>query len=73
MKVLIAEDEDHIRNGLADILRGEGYQTSLARDGREALQRYAADAPDFVCLDIMMPGMNGYDVCREIRRGRHTC
>ncbi len=68
MKVLIAEDEDNIRNGLADILRGEGYDTVLARDGREALDLFTAESPDFVCLDIMMPGVNGYDVCREIRR-----
>ncbi len=68
MKVLIAEDEENILRGLADILEAEGYQTLLAADGREALELFRTERPDFVCLDIMMPKMNGYDVCREIRR-----
>lgn len=67
MKVLIAEDDDHIRDGLAEVLRGEGYQTVLARDGLETLELFAQARPDFVCLDIMMPGMDGYEVCRRIR------
>ncbi len=68
MKVLIAEDEENILRGLADILEAEGYQTLLAADGQAALDIFHDTAPDFVCLDIMMPKMNGYDVCREIRR-----
>ena len=68
MHVLIAEDEDHIREGLVEILTREGYRVSAAADGEEALARYEGERPDLVCLDIMMPGMNGYDVCREIRR-----
>jgi DNA-binding response OmpR family regulator len=68
MKVLIAEDDDHIRTGLAEILEREGYQTALAADGNRTLEVFERESPDFVCLDIMMPGMNGYDVCREIRR-----
>jgi len=68
MKVLIAEDDEHILNGLAEVLEGEGYQTVLARNGKEALDIFAREKPDFVCLDIMMPGADGYEVCREIRR-----
>jgi two-component system alkaline phosphatase synthesis response regulator PhoP len=67
MKVLLAEDDRHIREGLRDILLAEGYETVTAADGREALALFQADAPHFVLLDIMMPGANGYDVCREIR------
>jgi DNA-binding response OmpR family regulator len=67
MTVLIAEDDDNIRRGLSEILRNEGYTTIEAADGASALERFAASAPDFVCLDIMMPGKSGYDVCREIR------
>jgi DNA-binding response OmpR family regulator len=67
MTVLIAEDDDNIRKGLAEILRNEGYTAIEAADGASALARFAATAPDFVCLDIMMPGKSGYDVCREIR------
>jgi DNA-binding response OmpR family regulator len=68
MKVLIAEDDRNIRLGLDEILREEGYATVLAEDGREALDLYLRESPDFLCLDIMMPGVNGYEVCREIRR-----
>jgi two-component system alkaline phosphatase synthesis response regulator PhoP len=67
VKVLLAEDDRHIREGLNDILRAEGYQTIVAADGVQALRLYAAESPHFVLLDIMMPGANGYDVCREIR------
>ncbi len=67
MTVLIAEDDPRIRRGLAEILEAEGFRTILAADGREALALFEARKPDFVCLDIMMPGMSGYDVCRAIR------
>ena len=68
MKVLVAEDDQHIREGLLEILEGEGYETVGAADGKAALALFGAEKPDFVCLDIMMPGLNGYDVCREIRK-----
>ena len=68
MKVLIAEDDPHTRSGLAEILEAEGYEAVAAGNGREALRLFAKETPDFVCLDIMMPGVSGYDVCREIRR-----
>ncbi len=67
MKVLIAEDDDHIRDGLAEVLQGEGYQTVTARNGQEALDLFGRARPDFVCLDIMMPVMDGYEACRRIR------
>jgi DNA-binding response OmpR family regulator len=68
MKVLVAEDDQNIRKGLVEILEAEGYQTVPACNGRQALDLFAREAPDFVCLDIMMPGSDGYEVCREIRR-----
>ncbi len=68
MKVLIAEDDDFVRQGLQEILEREGYRTVTARDGAETLELFEREAPDFVCLDIMMPGRDGYDVCRAIRR-----
>ena len=68
MKVLIAEDDLHTRRGLAEILEAEGYQTVTARDGREAVTLVEREKPDFICLDIMMPGLSGYDVCRQIRK-----
>ena len=68
MKVLIAEDDLHTREALVEILNDEGYETLAAADGREALKLYTQQKPDFVCLDVMMPDLSGYDVCREIRR-----
>lgn len=68
MKVLIVEDDEHIRLGLADILQREGYSVISANNGYQAVEFFAEQHPDFVCLDIMMPGMDGYEVCRRIRR-----
>ena len=68
MKVLIAEDDDYARNGLAEILEGEGYETLSARNGAEALDLFGSESPDFVCLDVMMPETDGYEVCKQIRK-----
>ena len=67
MKILIAEDDQYIREGLRDLLEAEGYQTVLAKDGAEALAKYQKESPHVVLLDIMMPAKDGYAVCREIR------
>ena len=67
MKVLIAEDDSYIRRGLREIFEEEGYQVVEAAVGDEVLGLYKREKPDFICLDIMMPGKSGYDVCRDIR------
>lgn len=72
MKILVAEDDTHIREGLVEVLEGEGYQVVAAADGEEALRLYHAERPALLCLDIMMPGMNGYDVCKAIRKENTT-
>ncbi len=68
MKILIAEDDPHILEGLAEIFQSEGYTTITAGNGADALNLYAQESPDFICLDVMMPEKSGYDVCREIRK-----
>lgn len=68
MKILVAEDDPNTRAGLMEILEAEGYTVEGAVNGRDALARYVAFRPDLVCLDIMMPDVSGYDVCRELRR-----
>ena len=68
MKVLIAEDDPNTREGLREILKAEGYEVLTVPDGQKALETYRAEKPQVLCLDIMMPQVNGYDVCREIRR-----
>lgn len=68
VKILVAEDDAAIARGLEDALESEGYAAVVARDGRAALERFGREAFDLVLLDVMMPGVNGYDVCREIRK-----
>jgi two-component system alkaline phosphatase synthesis response regulator PhoP len=66
-RILIVDDEPHIVRGLEDNLRFEGYQTATATNGEDALAAAAREAPDLVLLDIMMPGLSGWDVCRALR------
>ncbi len=67
MKVLIAEDDRFTREGLVEVLQSEGYDVIAAADGAEAIREFHRHQPCFVCLDIMMPGRSGYEVCRVIR------
>jgi DNA-binding response OmpR family regulator len=66
-RILIVDDEPEMVRGLEDNLRFEGYQTLSAGDGKRGLQLALTEAPDLVLLDVMMPGMSGWDVCRELR------
>ena len=68
IKILFAEDDALIRDGLETLLAREGYLPVPAVDGQEALRLFEREKPDFVLLDIMMPNLGGYDVCRAIRR-----
>ena len=72
MKILVVEDDARTRKGLMEILANEGYDTCAAANGKEALAAFAKEKPDAVCLDIMMPDLSGYDVCREIRKTNGT-
>jgi DNA-binding response OmpR family regulator len=67
-RILIVEDDPAIRLGLEDLLTGEGYRVDCARDGRQALEVYGRSRPDLVLLDIMIPELSGYEVCRRIRK-----
>ncbi|MCK5153439.1 MAG: response regulator transcription factor [Spirochaetales bacterium] len=68
MKVLIAEDDLYTREGLIDILENEGFEVIAAENGIRAIELFRSEQPDCICLDIMMPEMNGYDVCKAIRK-----
>ena len=67
-RILVAEDDPAIVLGLEDLLVSEGYRVDCARDGRKALQLYHSSKPDLIVLDIMIPRLSGYEVCRQIRR-----
>lgn len=66
-RILVVDDTPRNRKLLADLLTASGYEVVLAASGPEALQRLADDPPDLVLLDVVMPEMSGYDVCRAIR------
>ena len=66
-RVLIAEDEDSILASLDFLMRRCGYETRMARDGEAALASLADFRPDLVLLDIMLPRVSGFEVCRAIR------
>lgn len=65
--VLIVDDDETARETLVAMLEGEGYELPLAKDGIAALRRLEKLRPDLILLDIMMPGMDGFEVCRRIR------
>ena len=67
-EILIVDDERVVREGLKKMLLGEGFAVRTARDGEEALTRIAERCPGLVLLDVMMPKMNGFRCCEEIRR-----
>lgn len=66
-KILIVDDEPNIVISLEFLMQQSGYEVETARDGEEALQKIAAFQPDLVLLDIMLPHLNGFEVCQRIR------
>jgi two-component system alkaline phosphatase synthesis response regulator PhoP len=71
-KILIIEDEESILMPLEDNLRLEGYDVSSARDGLEGLAKAAEHPYDLIVLDIMLPKLDGFEVCRRLRQDRRT-
>ena len=67
-RILIVEDEPAIALGLEDDLKMEGYQVEVAGDGITGARRAREGAFDLVLLDVMLPGKDGFEVCRELRR-----
>lgn len=72
-KVLIVDDEIHVRKLLTTLLQSKGYVTLTAGSGEEALTMTEQQPPDLILLDIMMPGMDGYEVARKLKAGKTTC
>jgi DNA-binding response OmpR family regulator len=66
-KVLIVDDEPNIVTALEYLLTKSGYEVAVAENGEEALAAVARAKPDLVLLDVMMPRLNGYEVCRRLR------
>jgi two-component system alkaline phosphatase synthesis response regulator PhoP len=68
VRILLVEDEPAVSMTLSDLLTGEGYEVETAADGRTGLARASSEPFDILVLDVMLPGMNGFDVCRELRK-----
>ncbi len=66
-KILIADDEPNILISLEYLMKREGFDVSVARDGQEAIDAIVRDRPDLVLLDVMMPKKTGLEVCQEVR------
>jgi len=71
-KILIAEDEPNIVLSLEFLLKEAGYEVAVARDGSEAIRLAGTLHPALVVLDVMLPSVNGFEVCRFLRENRET-
>jgi two-component system, OmpR family, response regulator RegX3 len=68
VRILVVEDEESLADTVRYNLEREGYAVAVAADGRQALERFRAESPSLVILDLMLPEMSGLDVCRQIRQ-----
>jgi two-component system alkaline phosphatase synthesis response regulator PhoP len=66
-RILVIEDEPSLSMAIRDELEFEGFEASIVEDGMTGFDRILAEAPDLVVLDIMLPGKNGFEICREVR------
>ena len=71
-KILIVDDDDDVISSVASLLEYKGYQVVAVRDGDLAIHKVFENKPDLIILDVMMPLMNGYDVCRTLKLGNST-
>ena len=71
-KVMVVDDSPTMRQLISDTLNGKGYHVITADDGEEALQKASKELPDLVVLDVVMPGKNGFQVCRQLKTDTAT-
>ena len=71
-KVLVVEDNEESRDGLARRLRRKGYEPLVAVDGREAVRVAGAEAPDVILMDISLPGLDGWEATRQLKAAPQT-
>lgn len=69
-KILIADDEENIVISIEFLMNQAGYDIEIARDGEETLSKVVSFDPDLILLDVMMPKINGFEVCRRIRENQ---
>ena len=66
-RILVVDDEPNLLHSVAYSLRKEGHEVVTADDGEEALDKAGSDKPDVIVLDVMLPGLDGFEVCRRLR------
>jgi two-component system alkaline phosphatase synthesis response regulator PhoP len=71
-RILLVEDEPALVITLTDMLKGEGYEVDSSSNGSEARNRILRETFDLVILDVMLPGMNGFDICKAVREQGHS-
>ncbi|MDI6703756.1 MAG: response regulator [bacterium] len=71
-KILVVDDEEDIATVLREVLHTKGYEVIVAREGREAIDRAMDERPDIILLDVMLPGISGYEVCKCLKENRLT-
>ena len=70
-KILIVDDDNNIAELIALYLTKECFETKIVNDGEEALREFASFRPDLIILDLMLPGMDGFEICRQIRQEKN--
>src|SRR5947209_4577689 len=66
-KILIVEDDPHILLGLEEILKSDGFEVAICNRGDKAMEAVTKQQPGLIVLDVMLPGLSGYDVCKQLR------
>jgi twitching motility two-component system response regulator PilH len=72
-RVLIVDDSASQRYSLEKLMQSWGYETLTAEDGQQALEIATAELPDIILMDVVMPGMSGFQTTRQLSRNEHTC
>jgi twitching motility two-component system response regulator PilH len=71
-KILVVDDSPTARDLIVSTLQSQGYNTMMAENGEEALRKAASEHPDLILLDVVMPGQNGFQVCRQLKTADAT-
>jgi len=71
-KILIVEDDPHILLGLEEVLKSDGFEVTVCNRGDQAVEAVGRHHPELIVLDVMLPGLSGYDVCKQLRGRRLT-
>src|SRR5215813_10949160 len=71
-KILIVEDDPHILLGLEEVLRSDGFDVAICNRGDQAVEAVAKHRPSMIVLDVMLPGLSGYEICKQLRAKKIT-